>query len=76
MLLDNTELYDMVWDKVYNQLHFKTGSLNRAHSFNINSPFEIDNEFSVYRIENMKDCHVDRMDEGVGNVRLWIYKRK
>lgn len=62
MLLDNTELYDMVWDKVYNQLHFKTGSLHRAHSFNINSPFEIDNGFSVYGIENMKDCHVDIID--------------
>lgn len=68
MLLDNTELYDMVWDKVYNQLHFKPDSLHRAHSFNINSPFEIHNENSVYGIENMKDVHIDIMEDIIRNI--------
>lgn len=72
MLLDDTELYDIVWNKVYAQLHFKPNIYPRKHDFNKNIPFEIEDEFSVYGIEKMNDAQIDMMDDIVRNIFIDI----
>lgn len=68
MVLDNTGLYDIVWEKVYTQLHFKPNALLRAHSFDANVPFQINDIFSVYGIEKMEDYHIDIMDNLIRDI--------
>lgn len=68
MILDHTELYDIVWDNVYTQLHFKPDCFFRSHSFYTHVPFEIQDVFSVYGIENMSDAQLDRMDEIIRHI--------
>lgn len=72
VLLDNTELYKIVWDKVYDQLHFQPDCSNRTHSFNTNMPFKIDNKFSVYGIEAMTDTHIDMINDIIRNIFIEV----
>lgn len=74
MVLDDTKLYDMVWDRVFTQLHFNPDSCLRTHSFHTNIPFEIDDKFSVYGLEKMKDTHLDIMDYIIRNIFIDITK--
>lgn len=68
MVLNNTEAYTEIWEKVYNQLRFDPNALCRTHSFYVNAPFQIENAFSVYSIENMKDQHIDIMDDMIREI--------
>lgn len=68
MVLDNTEQYKFVWEKVYTQLHFKPNALVRTHSFDANVPFQGQEIFAVYGIENMEDHHIDIMDNLIRDI--------
>lgn len=72
MLIDDSELYDKVWNRVYTQLNFKPDCQYRAHTFDSNGPFVIRDECSVYGIENMGDAHIDSMDEIIKNIFIHI----
>lgn len=63
LVLNHTKLYGIVWEKIYTQLHFKPSCSCRIHSFEVTAPFEIEDVFSVYGIENMSDAQLDRMDD-------------
>lgn len=68
MVLDNTEQYEFIWEKVYTQLHFIPDALFRSHSFDANVPFQIEQPFSVYGIEKMKECHIDNMESLIRDI--------
>lgn len=72
MLIDDSELYDKVWNRVYTQLNFKPDCQYRGHTFHANVPFVIMDECSVYGIENMSDAHIDSMDEIIRNIFIHI----
>lgn len=61
MLLDNTEIYEAVWNQVYEQLKFKPDCIHRAHTFEANVPFKIEGSYSVYGIEYMNDHDMNAM---------------
>lgn len=61
MLLDDTELYNSVWDQVYRRLKFKPDCMHRAHTFEANVPFEIEGRYAVYGIEQMEDANIDAL---------------
>ena len=67
MLIDSTQEYDEVWDKVYTMLKFKPSCSYRGHMMTGNLPFKIDLPYSVYAIENMTDKQLDLMDKLVRN---------
>lgn len=74
MLIDDTDLYDKVWDKVYNELHFKPGT-TYTHSFDSNVPFEIDDDYTVFNVEKMDDDAIEKMDSIIKISSLMLRKR-
>lgn len=68
MLLDDTKLYDEVWDKVYTLLHFRPNGLAKTHSFEKDVPFIIDDKYSVYGLEKMSDTHMDMMEDVIRDI--------
>ena len=54
MLLDNTEQYKVVWDRVYGELGFRP-------SMREFTPFDIKVPHAVYDIENMTETQIDVM---------------
>lgn len=73
MLIDNTDLYDKVWEKVYSELHFKP-DITYTHSFESNIPFIIDDDYAVYNVEKMDDDTIDKMDSIIKNIFIHITK--
>lgn len=73
MLIDNTDLYDKVWDKVYKELHFKP-DISYTHSFNSNVPFKIDDDYAVFNVEKMDDGAIDKMDSIIKNIFIDVTK--
>lgn len=63
MILDNTEEYDYVWDKIYADLGFKPSCEYRGHSLNVTLPFSINAPHIIYAIENMSNSSLDNMEE-------------
>ena len=55
MLLDNTEQYKAVWDKVYSELGFAPGMREII-------PFDIKVPHAVYGIEDMTEAQIDLME--------------
>ncbi|MBD5383602.1 MAG: DUF2716 domain-containing protein [Ruminococcaceae bacterium] len=64
MLLDHTEQYNAVWDKVYSELGFRPS----MHEF---TPFDIKVPHAVYGIENMTETQTDIME----NIAQEIFAR-
>lgn len=73
MLIDGTDLYDKVWDKVYNELHFKPDT-TYTHSFDSNVPFEIDDDYAVFNLEKMDDDAIEKMDSIIKNIFIDVTK--
>ena len=63
MLLENKELENTVWEKVFKQLGFKPDCTVRTHNFSVSMPFDINVAFSVYGIEKMSDSQIDGMGD-------------
>ena len=63
MLIDDTEEYDLVWDKVYDKLKFKPSCSYSGHSLTVDLPFEIEGNFTVYGIDKMSDSQIDSMQD-------------
>lgn len=61
MLLDNTERYDAVWDRVYGELGFRP-------SMREFTPFDIKVPHAVYGIENMTETQIDVMEDIAGEI--------
>ena len=55
MVIDNTPLYDEIWNAVYSRLHFSPSSEYRGHSFEVPLPFQISGSYSVYAAEDMTE---------------------
>lgn len=55
MLLDDTEEYKRVWDRVYKELGFKPGMSEAL-------PFEIHKPYTVYGIGNMTEPQIDKLE--------------
>lgn len=72
MLLDNAEIYEAVWNQVYEQLKFKPDCIHRAHTFEANVPFKIEGSYSVYGIEYMNDYDMDAMADIVSNIFIAV----
>ena len=68
MLIDDTEEYDLVWDKVYDKLKFKPSGYYRGHSLTVDPPFEIEGNFAVYGIEKMSASQRDSMQDMIREV--------
>ena len=54
-VLDKTKEYDEVWDRVYAELGFKPSCMYRGHSLKVTLPFEIQEPYIIYSIEDMSD---------------------
>lgn len=65
MLLDNTEQYKEVWDRVYGELGFRPS----MHEF---TPFDIKVPHAVYDIENMTEPQIDVMENIAGEIFVRI----
>ncbi len=63
MLLENKELENTVWEKVFKQFGFKPDCTVRTHNFSVSMPFDINVAFSVYGIEKMSDSQIEGMDD-------------
>lgn len=55
MLLDDSEEYDCVWDRVYKELGFRPGMKESV-------PFEIHKPYTVYGIGNMTEPQIDKLE--------------
>lgn len=62
MLIDNTPMYDEIWDKVDNILKFKP-KCQHTHSMLFSVPFQIEEKHCIYGIENMRDEQIDLMKD-------------
>ena len=60
MLIDDTEEYGLVWDRVYDELGFKPSYYDNDHSMNGTLPFDIAQHYAVYSTDEI--CY-DRLDE-------------
>ena len=63
MLIDDSEEYDLVWNKVYERLKFRPSGSYRGDSMTSDLPFEIEGNFAVYKIEKMSDSQIDSMQD-------------
>ncbi len=64
MLLNDTELYGRVWDKVYQELNFFPWYAQRDTADQSGKPsFRIHGKYTVFGIENMSDQQIDHMDK-------------
>ncbi len=70
MLLDDTELENTVWQKVFKLLGFKPDSTVRTHNFTSDMPFDINLDFSVYAIENMSNEQIDAMGDTIRKILI------
>lgn len=68
MLINSSEDYKTVWEKVDAHLHFKPNALCRTHSFGADVPFRGKKMFVVYGIDQMEDHHIGMMDELIQNI--------
>lgn len=64
MLLDHTELYNAVWDRVYRELGFAPGISETR-------PFDIKVPYAIYGIEKMTEPQIDYME----NIAKQIFAR-
>ena len=62
MIIDETNEYNLIWDKVYSVLGFTPSCEYRGHSLNVPLPFAINVPYVVYAIDFMVDDS-DQMDE-------------
>lgn len=76
MLIDDTEKYNLIWDKVYDKLKFKPSCSYRGHSMCSDLPFEINVEHSVYGIDKMSDDQISRMDAVIREQLIAVSKKE
>ncbi len=62
MLLDDTPEYDLVWDRVYETLKFNPSMKNNI------IPFEIEEEYVIYAIDEMTEKQLDAMENMLDNI--------
>ncbi len=62
MLIDKTELYNIVWNMVYEQLGFNPSVLKNV------VPFEIAAEKAIYGIEDMSEAQIDEMGDLIWDI--------
>ena len=62
MIIDETNEYNLIGDKVYSVLGFTPSCEYRGHSLNVPLPFAINVPYVVYAIDSMVDDS-DQMDE-------------
>lgn len=68
MVINNTPRYNEIWDFVYNKLGFSPSCKYRGHSFNVPLPFKIDDNYSVYSIENMSNDQCDFLEDTIREI--------
>ncbi|MBO6141052.1 MAG: DUF2716 domain-containing protein [Ruminococcus sp.] len=74
MVIDNTPEYDKIWDAVLSKLHFFPSYSDRGHSFDEKLPFMIDEDYSVYAIEDMTEENIALLDKTMRDVFVRITK--
>lgn len=62
MLIDHTQEYDEIWDRIDDELKFKPSCSYRGHSMSESIPFEIEHPYSVYAIDEMNEDQIEIMD--------------
>ena len=63
MVINNTTKYDEIWNSVYSKLSFSPSYEYRGHSLNVALPFHINENYSVYAIEDMTDYQLDMLSD-------------
>lgn len=61
MVIDDTTLYDDIWNWVHTTLHFSPNGLDKGHGFPYGKPFRIPFPYAVYGIEFMTEAQVESM---------------
>lgn len=74
MLIEDEKEYELIWNRVYKKLKFKPSCDYRGHSFNVELPFKIEGNYSVFGIKNMKDKQIDKMDKIIKDIFREITK--
>lgn len=74
MIINDTPKYNEIWDYVYNKLGFAPSCKYRGHSLNCCLPFQIDENYSVYAIENMLDDQLDLLENTIREIFINITK--
>ncbi|MBR0136484.1 MAG: DUF2716 domain-containing protein [Clostridia bacterium] len=69
MLLDRTQAYSEIWDKVFDKLHFQPCCEEGADT---PVPFRIVEPYAVYDIKNMTDGQRGLLDSTIGDVFIRI----
>lgn len=67
MLINDTDEYEDIWNKVYDKLKFKPFYDHNGHSLEGILPFEMEFSYSIYAIENMNESQIELMDELIRN---------
>ena len=74
MVIDNTTKYDEIWNSVYSKLSFSPSCEYRGHSLNVALPFHINENYSVYAIEDMTDYQLDMLSDTMRKIFIKITK--
>lgn len=74
MVINNTTKHDEIWNDVYNKLAFSPSCEYRGHSFHVQLPFQINQNYSVYAIEDMTDDQIDLLDDIMRMIFIKITK--
>ncbi len=72
MVIDNTPIDNEIWKYVYDELGFSPSCQYRGHSLNVKLPFQINEDYSVYGIENMTDDQLDLLDDTIRKIFIKI----
>ena len=72
MVIDNTSLYQQIWDRVYSQLSFSPSAQYKGHSFAVPLPFSIKGPHSVYAIESLTDDRIDLLNTTMQEIFIRI----
>ena len=75
MLLDDTEEYDLVWNKVHEKLKFRPSGSYRGDSMTSDLPFEIEGNFAVYGIKKMSDSQNNSMQDMIREVFVAVTEK-
>lgn len=74
MVINNTTKYDEIWNSVYSKLSFSPSCEYRGHSLNVALPFHINENYSVYAIEDMTDDQLDMLSDSMRKIFIKITK--
>lgn len=65
---DGKEMYEKIWDRVYDELGFKPSYEYHGHSMNVTLPFDIKQRYVVYSTDDMNEAQTEGLSRIMSSV--------